>query len=523
MDSKTSLLDQLNDSNLSLDERAHLRCHLARELEDAGQYEEAHRALGDLWPHLVERPLIDALDSGTAAQVLLRAGALLGWIGKAKQIAGAQEAAKDLISESIEIYESLGEPEKAAGARSDLSVCYWREGLYDEAQIILRNALDQFKNDLDQKALALARLALAQRSANHPSDALWSLNEAAPLVKESASDSLKGRYHVELAMTLRNLGTAERREDYIDRAIVEFTAASFHFEQAGHTQYFAAVENNLGFLLFKTRQFEEAHEHLNRARRLFTSLRDKSHVAQVDDTRARALLAQGHYSEAERIARASVCTLEHGDEHAALSEALLTHGTALARLSHTEQAFSTLQRALELAARMDDIYRAGLSALTIVEELGETLTVAEMLAFYEQADDKLAQAQQPETTERLRLCARRVLDTGRDLLMVADREQSLSHAVDALAQQLTRTAQRKGEWQGCSLEDEVLRYEGSLIRLALDTARGHITQAARLLGITHQGLSYILQGRHKSLLAVRKPPKARRRSIFKIPSRQRVS
>jgi tetratricopeptide (TPR) repeat protein len=522
MESQTSLLNQLNDFSLSFDERARVRCHFAKELEDAGKYEEAHSVMGDLWPRLGERPFVDGLDEGTAAGVLLRAGALLGWIGKAKQIAGAQEAAKDLISESIEIYESLGEAEGAAEARSDLSVCYWREGLYDEAQIILRSALDQLKTNKEQRALALSRLALAQRSANHPSDALWSLNEAAPLVKESESHSLKGRFHVELAMTLRNLGTAERREDYIDRAIVEFTAASFHFEQAGHTQYFAAVENNLGFLLFKTKQFDEAHEHLTRARRLFVSLKDKSHVAQVDDTRARALLAQGHDAEAERMARASVCTLEHGDEHAALIEALMTHGTALARLNHTEQSLSTLQRALEIAARMDDVYRAGLSALTIVEELGESLTVAEMLAFYEQADDKLAQAQQPETTERLRLCARRVLDAGRELLLVADGEASLSNAVDALAQQLTRTSERKGEWQGCSLEDEVLRYEGSLIRMALDTARGRITQAARLLGITHQGLAYILQGRQKSLLAVRKPAKARRRSIFKVSARQRV-
>jgi tetratricopeptide (TPR) repeat protein len=347
MESRTSRLNQLNDSHLSPDERTRLRCHLAKGLEDAGKYEEALGVFGDLWPRPGERPLIDGLDRGTAAQVLLRAGALLGWIGKAKQIAGAQEAAKDLISESIEIYESLCEAEKVAEARSDLSVCYWREGLYDEAQIILRNALDRLSQDKDQRALA--------------------------------------------------------------------------------------------------------------------------------------------------------------------------------RLSHTEQALSTLRRALESAARMDDVYRAGLSALTIVEELGNFLTVAEMLAFYEQADDKLAQAQQPETTERLRLCARRVLDAGRDLLLAAaDGEKHSSHATDALAQPLTRTPLDDGEWQGCSLEDEVLRYEGSLIRLALNTARGRITQAARLLGITHQGLAYILQGRHKSLLASRKPPKTRRRSIVNVVPKQRV-
>ena len=67
----------------------------------------------------------------------------------------------------------------------------------------------------------------------------------------------------------------------------------------------------------------------------------------------------------------------------------------------------------------------------------------------------------------------------------------------------------------CSLEAEVLSYEGELIRRALATSGGSVTRAARLLGITHQGLAFILNGRHKSLLTARKPVKPRRRSIIR--------
>jgi len=42
-----------------------------------------------------------------------------------------------------------------------------------------------------------------------------------------------------------------------------------------------------------------------------------------------------------------------------------------------------------------------------------------------------------------------------------------------------------------------------------------VTRAARLLGITHQGLAFILNGRHKSLLSIRTPVKRRRRSIIR--------
>ncbi|MBA3768858.1 MAG: hypothetical protein H0W99_18135, partial [Acidobacteria bacterium] len=69
-------------------------------------------------------------------------------------------------------------------------------------------------------------------------------------------------------------------------------------------------------------------------------------------------------------------------------------------------------------------------------------------------------------------------------------------------------------WAGCSIEEEVLRYEASLIKLALENAKGSVTRAARLLGITHQRLGSMLQGRHKDLLSAKKPAQPRKRSII---------
>lgn len=66
-----------------------------------------------------------------------------------------------------------------------------------------------------------------------------------------------------------------------------------------------------------------------------------------------------------------------------------------------------------------------------------------------------------------------------------------------------------------SLGELVLRYEGDLIRRALETSGGSVTRAARLLGITHQGLAFILNGRHRNLLSVRTPVRPRRRSIIR--------
>jgi tetratricopeptide (TPR) repeat protein len=332
MNLTSKLLKEIDNQELCYSERARLRCMLAKELEEAGNYEAARGAMGELWQHVGERPLLDGLDERTAAEVLMRAGALTGWIGSAKQIVGAQEIAKDLISESVSLFEKLADTSKKAEAQTELSYCYWREGAFDEARITLQEAFSYLTAiDTELKAIVSLRSSIVERSARRLNDALHILREAAPLFEGITNHSLKGRFHVGLATTLKNLGTNENREDYVDSALVEYSAASYHFEQAGHTSYRAAVENNLGRLFLALNRFEEAHEHLNRAYQLFSGLKDKVHSAQVNETRARALLAQGRNAEAERVVRSAVRTLEKGGEQALLAEALTTHGVANAR------------------------------------------------------------------------------------------------------------------------------------------------------------------------------------------------
>jgi transcriptional regulator with GAF, ATPase, and Fis domain len=450
MNLAAQLLRQIDDPALSRAERARLRCQLAKELEEAGNYEAARGALGDLWQQVGERPKIADLDLRTSAEVLLRAGTLSGWIGSSKQIEGAQEIAKNLISESITIFESLDETAKAVEGQSELAYCYWREGAFDEARVMLSAALLRIADgDSDIKSVALLRSAIVELSATRYHDALSILTEAAPLFEASNSHGIKGRFHVNLAIVLKNLSTSEQRNDYADRALIEFAAASYHFEQAGHIRYQARTENNLGFLLFMTSRFTEAYEHLDRARRLFVSLKDSGSVAQVDETRARALLAEGRNADAERIVRSAVRTLEKGDEQALLAEALTTHGKALARLGHYNQSRLTLRRAIEVANHVGNIEGAGLAALTIIEELSGRLTHDEIRTIYRQADHLLANSQHPETLVRLRLCARRMVEA-EDALFKEFSTPNFIYAAEQTAA-LLRDAHRIASVQGAVL------------------------------------------------------------------------
>lgn len=450
MNLEISLLHQINNPALDYTERIALRCALAKGLEEAGNYEGAQSALGELWQSVGERPALDGLDEQTSALVLLRVGALTGWIGSARQLEGAQEMAKDFITESRTRFESFNDSPRAAEAQIEIAWCYWREGSYDEARITLHEAISNLTAaDNELKAMAMVRCAEVERAAVRMSDAFRVLTEAAPLVEDSSNHSLKGKFHNTLAIVLRNLGTTEKRVDYVDRSLVEYAAASFYFEQAGHIRFRARVENNLGFLFFTIGRFDEAHEHLAHARRLFIGVKDSGSVAQVDETHARLLLAQGRNSDAERVVRTAVHTQEKGGEQSLLAESLITHGTALARLKHDEKARLTLQRALEVAHLVGDKEKAGLAAITMIEELRDHLSDKEVNIIYERADELLADSRHLETLVRLRSCARRALTAKRARTEQFNASEFVYVAPETA--QLLRTAHRVASSDGVVL------------------------------------------------------------------------
>jgi tetratricopeptide (TPR) repeat protein len=475
-------------------------CELAKNLEEAGEFERAAETLSDFWNGLLNKPETKGLNGEAKAELLLRAGTLTGWLGSAKQVSSAQETAKDLISESAAIFEQLKMTEKVAEARVDLAICYLREGGLDEARVTLRLVLDSLgESRSEQRLRALLNSAVIEREATRDHEALRICSDAAPLFEISSNHALKGKFHNTYAAVLKSLGTSKSREDYIDRALVEYTAASYHLEQAGHRQFQARIENNVGFLFATIGRFGEAHEHLTRARGLLVSVGDHGGVAGADDTRAQAFLLEGKYADAEHFARRAVQGLKQGGEQTVLAEALTTHGKALARLNQTHVAKTTLDQALEIAQNAGNPDRGGIAAVTAIEELSDHLSVDALENYYRTAETLLSNSQNLSIKTRLGKCARRVLSVA-----LTEANTATPTSADGVTME-----------PGFSLDTEVLRYEGELIRRALKESGGSVTRAARLLGVTHQGLAFILNGRHSDLLSSRTPVKRRRRSIIR--------
>jgi tetratricopeptide (TPR) repeat protein len=246
------------------------------------------------------------------------------------------------------------------------------------------------------------------------------------------------------------------------------------------------------FLLYKLGRYADAHEHLDRAQAILTRLKDHGTLAHVDETRARVLIAERRYRDAERILAGAIKTLEQGDKSGLLAEALTVQGVVWARLWVYDASIGVLRRAAELAESVGALTSAGQALLALIEEHGATwrLRPSEVYEAYLSADRLLKDTQDSEDIVRLRACARVVM---RRLTTVQFGDKNFT------------------------LPGAVHEFEAKLIERALEESGGSITRAARLLGLTHQTFNSILNKRHKQLSAKRKPPQKRLKSIIKEP------
>ncbi|HEX7316498.1 MAG TPA: helix-turn-helix domain-containing protein [Pyrinomonadaceae bacterium] len=483
-------LKELDNPSLTEEERVLLRCCVAADLIHKGQYEAAQEGLGELWLGIGQRPPVRNLPSAVDAEVLLQCGTLTHLLGNVRNIAGAEEQAKDMLSEAARMFHAQGMHAKVSETQYHLAMCYWWLGQHDEARVIFRDALKPLTDaDLELKAKILIRRSIVELWENKYYDALNVLKEAEPIF-EWASDALKGRWHGQKGLVLRRLGTAEGQPDYYDRAIIEFTAAIYHYEQAKHERYCGINLNNLAFLLYKLGRYRDAHEHLDRAQLIFTKLKDPGVLAQVDETRARVLVAEKKYRDADRIIGGVVKTFEQGGESALLADALSIQGIIWARQGAYDSSIKILREAMKVAQESGALTQAGHAALVLIEEHGAgwRLPQPELTAIFRRASELLKGTQDAEDKERLLACAQIIIKRLSGM-QIHDRNFTFYGAVEEL--------------------------EARLIEQALELEGGNIMRAAERLGLKRQTLSQMLQARHKKLFGKRTPPEKRLKSIIK--------
>lgn len=486
---------KLSTARLNANDEALRRCKTALELKDRGDYAGAQEIMRPLWKRVGERPKTTGLDSLVAAEVLLCVGVLTSWIGSRNQIGDAQELAKNLITQSLTHFESSKDVTKVAVAQSEIAYCYYREGTLNEARSWLHDALSKLTFEGAARARAILKLTTVECSAGRFHEALELLNDNKALFRKITNHTIKGAYHHELAIILRNLATRENRPEYVHRAINEYKEAETQFKLAHNPIFRADLIANVGYLLYKLSRFKEAHRYLHEARRLTLRFKNKASTAQIDDSLAQLLIAEGRLTDAERVARRAVTALRKGGHFCMMAEALITHGIALARSGRTAHAHFIFRQAIEAAHQVNALNIAGLAALTLIEEI-ETLSPELLQAAYRQAREWLANSQSPDLKLRLADVAGRVVASIRTELSADEATEILLNEPGGLRAQLEK-------------------HEGVVIKRALAQVDGRVTHAALLLEMRYQSLAYIIERRHPDLLKRRTPIRRRQRNRSK--------
>lgn len=217
-------------------------------------------------------------------------------------------------------------------------------------------------------------------------------------------------------------------------------------------------------------------------------------------TQTYALLAAGKLEEAEAVAHKAVSDLEkenaatservaldeqyspaENDTHLVLlADALIAHGIALARLKKLEGAQASLERAIGVALEACAPAKAGLAALTMIEEL-EELSRETLSSAYELASVGMAEI-------RNRKLQWRLIDAAKKVMASILGEMDANRALEILL------AQPAG-------------HKGTLIEQVLTQTEASISETVSLAH--SDGMTCIIELRYKAL---KKRTKVRRRS-----------
>lgn len=215
--------------NLTANEGATRRCQIALDLRDKGDFDGAQEIMRPIWKGVGSHPHVAGLHPSIAAEVLLCAGILTGWIGNRNEIKEADNYARDLITESITLFESLGDVKKIAEARSELAYCYWREGSFNESRIMFTEALKKLSSEGKTRANALLGLAVVERSSSRLDEALKILTDNAPLFRKLSNYTIKGFYHNTLAGVLYSQVTRQNKTSQLKQVVSEYQQADQEF------------------------------------------------------------------------------------------------------------------------------------------------------------------------------------------------------------------------------------------------------------------------------------------------------
>lgn len=313
-----------------------------RKLERQGRCDEALKDCLRVIDGEARIPALDEADSAERAELLLRYGALVGFLGRSSQIANSQEQSKDLITKAMAEFTALGDEEKVAECENYLALAYSRLGEMNEARIWLESSFRRPIPKFSESRIAwygIAGLINNARRQFHETIALLTRVENDVLV--FGDSYLLGVFNANLGIALKDTGQAIT-------ALPRFERALFYYKQAKHKNYVGTIENNLALLYRDLRDFQKAHAAIDRAIAAFKKLKDKNREGFALDTKSNIYLSERDLSNALATIDRSIDILKRGEDAGFRVESLLTRAKILLHLDRFADATMTLLEAVDI-------------------------------------------------------------------------------------------------------------------------------------------------------------------------------
>lgn len=477
----------LDTSHLVPNDAALLRCNTALELSHVGDFKRALEVMHPLWTSIDQRPQTNTLHPSVAAELYLCVATLIRQIKKQDQDQQLRALAQQLLSESIAYYETATDRQKVASCQIELGYSYAYAGEFHQARTELNRALEKLKTNGKTKSKALAAIAQLEYLAGEYHAAFKTLTDSTALVNKTGDRIDKAVHHYQLALTLEKRASLENRADLLQQAATHYQSAAEGLRLSKDLPVRVELEITLATALHRIKRSAASHQHLNKARRLAISNRDKSNAARVDQIQANLLLNEKKYLQSETLSKRATHFFTRTHKPASAAASITLQAIALTHLKKAKRARYLFQQAFQIADQVNATTEAGLALLSMIETIDD-LTSKELHKAYLQARKNLSECNDQALLFRLLESADKVIQ-----------EETPKTSPEA-----TETSQKsKG------LQADILAFERAKIQEALNQTDGKVTLAAALLKTSYQSLTYIINTRHQDLLTERSPVRRR--------------
>lgn len=260
------------------------------------------------------------------AEILRLCGFFISFYGHSKQERHFQERGRNILTNAIDVFESLGCSDKVAEARVMLALCYYYEGALNESDLILEQTAEEFRDNQLHPVYLQIRInqMMSMYFRQNIQDALEILEEIRIPMEFCTDLRLQAMYH--------NQAGVVYCVSKPDKALHHHNEAIRFAKRVNNLFFVAANLNNIAVFYIEIKQFDKAYKAINEAIELYEEIKAFGSLPHAYDTYAHILVAHNRFAEALEKIETAVEMFSQGEDYLGQVEALWTKTEILLRL-----------------------------------------------------------------------------------------------------------------------------------------------------------------------------------------------